>query len=71
LQKPKNAPNLTLTIRFDNDMNTVANKILKGPTDLQLGNDTLGKILDSMEISAKILDQITKVSANITVASHC
>jgi hypothetical protein len=69
LRNPKGIPNFTLTVQFENEMSTVANEILKGPTELEAGNDTLEKFLDSIEVSAKILDEIAKVGVNLLLPS--
>jgi hypothetical protein len=65
LRKPKNVPEYTLTVTFENEISTVANEILKGPAELEAGNETLETVLDSIEVSARILDEIAKVGINI------
>jgi hypothetical protein len=64
LRKPKNVPGLILTVKFENEIGTLANEILKGPMELEAGSDTLEKFLGSIEVSAKILDEIAKVGVN-------
>jgi hypothetical protein len=69
LRNPKGIHDFTLTVQFEKEMSTVANEILKGPTELEAGNDTLEKFLDSIEVSAKILDEIAKVGVNLLLPS--
>jgi hypothetical protein len=62
--KPANSPNLTLTVKFENEIKAIATNILMGPPELPGGNDKLENVLDSIEVYKEVLDEIAKVGHN-------
>jgi hypothetical protein len=67
IEKPKNTPDFTLAVNFENNYNTIANKILKGPPEVSVGNNKMEIFIDSFEASKEVLDAIAQVGCQFCI----